>query len=139
VTVAHSVSSAVDVVLIDPPFEPITDYTDALDVAFGTFGTMQRKILTNDMRSVYFQSLAKHAFAQLSPAAMRRLVQEEPMFRTFFESLPATDLRYVRPKSTLPLGTGAFSDEEGIGKAYRIGWEDAQAGFTPYNWRTFDA
>jgi predicted acylesterase/phospholipase RssA len=139
VTVAHSVSAAVDVVLIDPPFEPITDYTDALAVALGTFGTMQRKILTNDMRSVYFQSLAKHAFTQLSPSAMRNLTQEEPMFRTLFDSLPATDLRYVRPKSTLPVGTGAFSDEEGIGKAYRIGWEDAQAGFTPYDWRTFDA
>jgi len=139
VSVAHSVSAAVDVVLMDPPFEPISDYTDAIAVGFGTFGTMQQKILTNDMRSVYFQSVAKRALAKLPPSVMRSFTLEDPLFQTFIETLPSTELSYVRPKSTLPVGAGAFSDEEGLGKAYRIGWEDAQAGFTPYNWRTFDA
>jgi len=139
VTVAHSVAATVDVILMDPPFEPLGDYTDAIAIGFATFGTMQRKILTTDMRSVYFQSVAKRALAKLPPSATLSFTQEEPMFRTFLESLPATDLFYIRPKSTLPLGAGAFDDEEGIGKAYRIGWEDVQAGFTPYNWRTFNA
>ncbi len=139
VTVAHSLSGAVDVVLMDPPFEPISDYTDAIAVGFGTFGTMQRKILANDMRSVYFQSVAKRLFAQLPQSAMSSFVQEEPQLRAFVEALPMTDLSFIRPKATLPLGAGAFNDQEGIGKAYRIGWEDVQAGFTPYNWRTFDA
>jgi hypothetical protein len=44
----------------------------------------------------------------------------------------------MRPKETLPLGAGAFDDEEGIGKAYRIGWYDAFRGFTAYDWKTFD-
>ena len=35
------------------------------------------------------------------------------------------------------MGVVGFSDEEGIGKAYRIGWEDTGRGFTRYDWKTF--
>jgi hypothetical protein len=31
-----------------------------------------------------------------------------------------------------------FHDEQSIGAAYRIGWEDAARGFTPYDWQTFE-
>jgi hypothetical protein len=53
-------------------------------------------------------------------------------------AVPATDLRYIRPDTTLPLGVVGFGDQVGIGKAYRIGWEDvAQRDFKAYDWRTF--
>jgi hypothetical protein len=54
------------------------------------------------------------------------------------QSVPETDLRYIRPKETLPVSVIGFSDEVGIGKAYRTGWEDiVDRGFSPYDWQTF--
>ncbi len=133
---AHSVASAVDVILMDPPFEPIAEYQDAVTIGFGVFGTMQRKILVTDMRNVYFQSVAKDALAHTNIAAVRS--EHQRLLASFMASSVATDLFFMRPKEVLPLGTGAFNDQEGIGKAYRIGWDDAFAGFTPYDWETFD-
>ncbi len=139
VSFAHAVASAADVVLMDPPFEPVSDYTDAIAIGFGVFGTMQRKILATDMRSVYFQSVAKRAFARMPPARAILGGEHQQLLDAFMASSLATDLFFMRPKDTLPLGAGAFEDEKGIGEAYRIGWEDALVGFTPYDWKTFDA
>jgi predicted acylesterase/phospholipase RssA len=139
VSFAHAVASAADVVLMDPPFEPVTDYTDAVAVGFGMFGTMQRKILATDMRGVYFQSIAKRAFAHMPPTSALPDDEHQRLLASFMASSVATDLFFVRPKNTLPLGAGAFQDEKGIGEAYRIGWDDAFAGFTAYDWKTFDA
>jgi predicted acylesterase/phospholipase RssA len=134
VSFAHAVASAADVILMDPPFEPVTDYTDAVTIGFGVFGTMQRKILATDMRNVYFQSVAKNAFARVTDRRAMPNAEHERELASFM----ATDLFFMRPKETLPLGAGAFDDEEGIGKAYRIGWYDAFRGFTAYDWKTFD-
>ena len=138
VSIAHSVAAVADVVLMNPPFEPETDYADAIAIAFGAFGTMQRKILVNEVRNTYFQSMSKRAFAGLPEAAAALVAEEQPLLASLMASVHATDLFYMRPKETLPLGAGAFNDEKGIGKAYRIGWEDALRGFTPYDWRMFD-
>jgi predicted acylesterase/phospholipase RssA len=138
VSFAHAVASAADVILMDPPFEPVTDYEDAAGIGFGVFGTMQRKILVTDMRNVYFQSLAKRAFASNPNTVVMANAKEQQLFDSFMASSLATDLFFMRPKETLPLGAGAFDDEEGIGKAYRIGWYDAFRGFTAYDWKTFD-
>jgi predicted acylesterase/phospholipase RssA len=138
VSFAHAVASAADVILMDPPFEPVTDYTDAVTIGFGVFGTMQRKILATDMRNVYFQSVAKNAFARVTDRRAMPNAEHERELASFMASSVATDLFFMRPKETLPLGAGAFDDEEGIGKAYRIGWYDAFRGFTAYDWKTFD-
>jgi len=135
VAIAHAVSKAADVVLLDPPFESEGSLDDAIGVAMGAFGTMQRKILEVEMRNVYFQSRAKRAFERIGPNA---LGEDADLLRRFLESVPATDLAYIRPKAVLPLGVGSFDDEVGIGKAFRIGWEDAAGGFTAYTWETFE-
>lgn len=138
VSFAHAVASAADVILMDPPFEPVADYVDAVTIGFGVFGTMQRKILATDMRNVYFQSVAKGALAQIPKGSTMSNAAHQRELASFMASSVATDLLFMRPKKTLPLGAGAFDDEKGIGEAYRIGWDDAFVGFTPYDWKTFD-
>lgn len=137
VGIAHAVSKGADVVLLDPPFEPDTGYADAVEIAFGVFGTMQRKILENEMRNAYFQSVGKSAFTRLAPQEIARATQGSPLLAKLMGTIPVTDLRYIRPEKVLPLGVGGFNDWLGIGKAYRIGWEDMGRGFTPYDWETF--
>jgi len=137
VAIAHAVANAADVVLLDPPFEAEEDYKDAIEIAFGAYGTMQRKILEGEMRNAYFQSLGRRALGRLTPAEVERASNGDGALGAFMQTVPATELRYVRPEKTLPVGVVGFSDEEGIGKAYRIGWEDAGRGFSRYDWKTF--
>jgi predicted acylesterase/phospholipase RssA len=137
VGIAHAVSKAADVVLMDPRFEPETNYQDAIGIAYGVFGTMQRKILEVEMRTAYFQSIGKRAFQRLTPEARARATQGNSQLAPFLESIPETDLWYIRPQEKLPLSVVGFNDEVGIGKAYRIGWEDRSRGFTQYDWRSF--
>lgn len=137
VAIAHALASAADVILLDPPLEPQETYRDAVEIAFAAFGTMQRKILEGEMRNAYLQTLGKRALANLSPADIARASNGDEVFDQFIWAVPATDLRYVRPAEVLPLGVAAFDDETGIGKAYRLGWEDIAHGFTPYDWQTF--
>lgn len=138
VGIAHAVASAADVVLLDPALDPDENYTDAVQIAFGVFGTMQRKILEVEMRNTYFQSLGKRALTTLSPAEFDRATQTMGRSGELMQSLPETTLRYIRPEKVLPLGVASFEDQVGIGKAYRIGWEDVTLrGFANYDWQTF--
>jgi predicted acylesterase/phospholipase RssA len=137
VGIAHAISRRADVVLLDPPFEPETQYTDAVEVAFGAYGTMQRKILESEMRSAYFESAGERAFARLGTQDAVKAAQGDSDLATLIETSHTIDLRYLRPAKELPLGVVAFNDEVGIYDAYRVGWEDAARGFTPYKWETF--
>lgn len=137
VGIAHAVANSADVVLLDPPFEPQTDYRDAVEIAFGAYATMQRKIVEEEMRNAYFQSVGKRTFGRLTPTEIARATQGNGPLVQFMRAIPATQLRYIRPQKALPLGVVSFSDEAGIGEAYRIGWEDLARGFTSYDWRTF--
>ena len=138
VGIAHSIATAADVVLLDPELAGDETYKNAIEIAFGVFGTMQRKILEVEMRNTYFQSLGKRAFTSLSPEQLDRTSRKLGQVATFMKAVPETALRYIRPEKTLPLGVAGFNDEVGIGMAYRIGWEDAVGrGFAPYDWETF--
>jgi predicted acylesterase/phospholipase RssA len=138
VAIAHALANSADVVLLDPPFEPEEDYRDAVEIAFGAYGTMQRKILESEMRNAYFQSLGRRALGRLTPAEIGRATKNDELLANFVQSIHATELRYVRPQKTLPVGVVGFEDVAGIGNAYRVGWEDAGRGFTRYDWRTFE-
>jgi predicted acylesterase/phospholipase RssA len=138
VGIAHAISRAADVVLLDPPFQPDTDYKDALEIGYGVFGTMQRKILEVEMRNAYFQSMGKRAFARLTGTELARSTGGMQLVAKYMQSITETDLRYIRPEKALPLSVIGFDDEVGIGQAYRIGWEDAvNRGFSTYDWQTF--
>lgn len=138
VGIAHAVASAADVVLLDPELDADETYKNAIEIAFGVFGTMQRKILEVEMRNTYFQSLGKRAITTLPPDQLALTTQAMGRSAELMRVLPETALRYIRPAKVLPLSVAGFNDEVGIGKAYRIGWEDATSrGFSPYDWQTF--
>ena len=138
VGIAHALAQGADVMLLDPPFEPDTTYDNAVEVVFAVYGTMQRKILETEMRNAYFQSIGKRTFTELGPAEVARAERENPALGKLMEAVPITSLRYMRPEKVLPLGVVDFNDEQSIGAAYRIGWEDTARGFTPYDWQTFE-
>lgn len=138
VGIAHAVSSAADVIFLDPPFEPDTSYDDAVEVVFAVYGTMQRKILETEMRNAYFQSVGKRTFSELQPQEAARAERDNPTLAKLMRTVPITSLRYVRPDKVLPLGVVAFDDDLSIDAAYRIGWQDAGRGFIPYDWQTFE-
>lgn len=138
VGIAHAVASAADVVLLDPELDAGEGYKDAVEIAFGVFGTMQRKILEVEMRNTYFQSAGKRALSSLTPLERGRAVEVLGSTGGYMQSLIETSLRYIRPQNVLPLSVAGFNDEVGIGKAYRVGWEDATLrGFKDYDWQTF--
>ncbi len=138
VGIAHAISKRADVVLLDPPFEPNTDYSDAVEVAFGVYGTMQRKIMESEMRNAYFQAAGERAVARLAPRDLATVLQDSSELANLMKTLPITDLRYIRPEKELPVSVAGFNDSVGIGEAYRIGWEDMGRGFKPYDWETFE-
>jgi predicted acylesterase/phospholipase RssA len=138
VGIAHALSKSADVMFLDPPFEPDTDLENAVEIAFSVYGTMQRKILEVEMRNVYFQSLNKREFNRFTREEIAGATQNNSLFTRFMQALSVTDLRYVRPETVLPVGVAGFDDAVGIGKAYRVGWEDVGRGFTPYDWSTFE-
>ena len=138
VGIAHSIANGADVVLLDPELDSGEGYKDAVEIAFGVFGTMQRKILEVEMRNTYFQSISKRALTTLTPKEQGRTAQALGPTAEFMQSVVETSLRYIRPQNVLPLSVAGFNDEVGIGKAYRIGWEDAtMRGFKDYDWQTF--
>jgi predicted acylesterase/phospholipase RssA len=138
VGIAHATSKQADVVLLDPPFEPDTDYADAVEISFGVYGTMQRKIMESEMRNAYFQSAGRRALARITPRDLVAATQGDLRLAKLMRSLPVTDLRYIRPEKELPVSVAGFNDGLGIYKAYRIGWEDSGRGFQPYDWETFE-
>ena len=136
--IAHAVSSAADVVLLDPPFEPDEDTADAVGIAYSIFGTMQRKIFEVEMRNVYFQSLAKRAFSRLRGDQVAIATSGSDMLGKFMQVLPVTDLRYIRPEKVLAVPVAGFDDQKGINEAFSTGWTDLGRGFVPYDWLTFE-
>jgi predicted acylesterase/phospholipase RssA len=137
VGVAHAISRGADVVFLDPPFQPETTYASAIEVAFGGYGTMQKKILETEMRNAFVQSMGKRAFDSVAPQDAMEITRGNPMLAELMRAIPETSLQYIRPKDVLPVSVVGFNDEEGIGKAYRIGWEDAAEGFIKYDWTAF--
>lgn len=138
VGIAHAVSSGADVVLLDPPFEGDTSYANAVEVIFGAYGTMQRKLIETEMRNAYFQSEGKRVFTGLTPQEVARAAPNDSALAKLMNTVPETALRYIRPEEVLPLGVVSFDDEVSIGKAYRIGWQDGVRGFRTYDWQTFE-
>ncbi|HTX57334.1 MAG TPA: patatin-like phospholipase family protein [Candidatus Acidoferrales bacterium] len=54
IAAARAAALRLDVVLLDPPLQP-THYHNALEIGFGVFGAMQRRILTGDMLAAYLE------------------------------------------------------------------------------------
>jgi hypothetical protein len=118
VSIARSVASNVDVILVDAKSGRM-DYPNALSVAFGAYATMQRDIVETAMRDIYFQTL-----------------EERSRARTI-EDLPASRIRYVRPGKLLAPDVLAFGEQSVLDGMFALGEQAAQSGFSPYDWQTF--
>jgi len=120
---ARAAAMRIDVVLMDPPLQR-TDYHNALEVGFGTFGAMQRRILEADMRAAYLETLGKRAIQTANTPQMRALAA----------ALYDSDIYQIQPMDELPVGVIGFDDRENIYKTFKIGFEDARRGFAPYTY-----
>ncbi len=123
VAAARAAATRVDVVLLDPPFQA-THYQNALEVGIGTFGAMQRRILEADMRAAYLETFGKRAIGE------RNSAEESLLASVLYES----DIYQLQPQDELPVGVVGFDDRDNIYKTFKIGFEDAARGFTPYHY-----
>jgi predicted acylesterase/phospholipase RssA len=120
---ARAAATRIDVVLLDPPLQK-TDYRNALEVGFGVFGAMQRRILEADLRAAYLETFGKRAIQSVN-AAQARL---------FAAALYDSDIYQMQPEDELPVGVVGFDDRDNIYKTFKIGFEDARRGFVPYRY-----
>jgi len=120
---ARAAATRIDVVLLDPPFQK-TDYHNALEVGFGTFGAMQRRILVADLRAAYLETLGKRAIESVNTLQARALAA----------SLYDSAIFQIQPMDELPVGVIGFDDRDNIYKTFKLGFEDARRGFVPYNY-----
>jgi predicted acylesterase/phospholipase RssA len=137
VSIARTVAKGVDIILLDPKLE-VENLPSAVDVGLSSFGTMQRKLLESELRQTYFQSLAKRGIDRLGPSAVAQLANYDPLLATFLADLPVTELAYLRPKNELAVRVGGFDDQVLIDEAFQLGVDDADRGFKPYDYDTFE-
>lgn len=135
VDVARALALRIDAILLNPAFQAAT-YRSGLEIAEGTFDTMQRRLMENSLRSAYFESFALRALRQLPPdfnagtAAQAGIGLSD--LRAIEDSLTETALYVMRPERTLPAKLFGFDDAPAIGATYRLGEAAGQAGFVRY-------
>jgi predicted acylesterase/phospholipase RssA len=138
--VARAFAANVDVVLMDPKFEPET-YKNAMEVGIGVFGTMQQRILDSDVRAALFESYGKQALDVLTPADVRRLTHgsstEYSAYESFANSIYASTFYVKRPDKTLPVSVVGFNDLQGLTAAYNVGMQAGRTPFAKYDSNTF--
>jgi predicted acylesterase/phospholipase RssA len=122
VGMARAAAHAIDVVFMDPVIESFT-YNNALDVTFGVFGAMQRRILEADLRAAFLETFGKRAFGTDIPTTLQS---------QFAETLYDVDIATIRPKDELPVDVNGFDDQPRIVQTYEIGRADGLRGFSEY-------
>ena len=135
--VARAFASRVDVVLMDPPAQPET-YHDMVGIGLGVFGTMEARILIADVRAAAFETFGKRALDSL-PASVLNGISLGPdtdraAFRTFLNSMYATDFFIKRPANILPVKVIGFNDFHDLLDTWNIGLHDAQTAFLAFKY-----
>ncbi len=125
VGVARAAARRIDVVLLDPPLQS-THYNSALEVGFGVFGAMQRRILEADLRAAYLETFGKRAIGRATT----------PQMRLFAATLFDSDIYQIQPVEELPVGVVGFDDRENLYKTFKAGFAAASRGFVPYAYGT---
>jgi predicted acylesterase/phospholipase RssA len=131
--VARAFAANVDVVLMDPKFEPEI-YKNAMEIGIGVFGTMQQRILESDVRAAFFETFGKRALDGLSPKEIAAIAHGSPekaaQLQTFVNALYASSFFVKRPDTTLPVEVVGFNDVPGLAATYDRG---VTAGATPFD------
>jgi len=137
--VARAFAANVDVVLMDPVFEPEV-YKNAMDVGIGVFGTMQQRILDSDIRAAFFETFGKQALGALPKSAIQGLTGSSAKyaaFENFLNSLYATTFYVKRPDKVLPVEVVGFNDLPGLDATYAVGMQAGQTPFDKYEYSAF--
>lgn len=139
--VASALSNAVDVVLLSPPNEKET-YHNIIDIVSGTFGTMQRRIMYDALRTAGMQVLLFRTIRNMSAADLRGLgiaSEYDPAeIPRLAELLGNTKFFVLRPRKALPGTVLGFDDGDSIQQNYQLGVNDAAGGFSPLTYAMLD-
>lgn len=138
--VARTAARNVQVVLLDPPYESET-YGNAVEIAYGVYGTMQRRLLENDIRAAFLQSIGERQIAHIARATAGSTLSSSDVaaLESFVKDSGDTHISYIRPREVLPLSVGSFHDGAHIAEAMELGANAARGGFTPYTIADFFA
>ncbi|HMD01543.1 MAG TPA: patatin-like phospholipase family protein, partial [Candidatus Baltobacteraceae bacterium] len=136
IAVAHALSSAVDTVILGPPFKGAT-YRDASEVTEASFETMQRVMMYDALRAAYIETLLLNTLSATTPAfradmARARGLSPEQL-DAFIALLSDTSYHVLRPQNELPVSIFGFSDAKELADTYQTGVSDGSSGFTPFN------
>ena len=125
ISAARVGASALDVIFLDPVVDAY-EYGNIVEIATGVFGAMQRRILDADIRAAYLETLGKRALVRSFDTSLQ----------TIASNLFDVDIFTIRPKKELPVAVIGFDDADGIFSTYKLGFNDAAAGFVPFELTT---
>lgn len=124
INVARAAAANVDIVMLDPKFQNVDTYKNAVEVGLGVWGAMQRRILEADVKSAFLESYGKRLALQAP--------NPTPEVRQLSATLFASNFFFIRPAKELPVSVGGFDDAENIFATFKLGFEDIRTGFAPY-------
>ena len=107
-------------------------------IGLGVFGTMEARILIADVRAAAFETFGKRALSSLPQSVLDGISlgpdTDRAAFRSFLNSMYATDFFIKRPASVLPVKVVRFNDFHYLLDTWNIGLRDAQTAFLPFKY-----
>jgi predicted acylesterase/phospholipase RssA len=132
IAVARALSSAVDAVLLSPPFKR-QEYYNMFGTALGSFDTMQRRIMYDAVRQAVLETFLFRAIKLMPSDAATKLATEhgyDPTEAMQFATLLAdADYFVLQPAEPLPASLLGFDDGKSIDATYQLGKAAGKAGF----------
>jgi predicted acylesterase/phospholipase RssA len=138
IAVARAMSSAVDTILLAPPFKG-TVYKDAFGIANGSFDTVQRALMEGAVRNAYLETFLLRALRNdPNPDWLKGIAAAQGYnideLLAFANLLSDTDFFIMQPVEPLPVTLFGFNDATAIAKTYATGEADGVKGFQPFNY-----
>ncbi len=139
IAVARALSNDVDAVLLSPPLQRET-YDNIVDVTSGSFGTMQRRMMYDAIRTAELESLLYQTAKYIPDPEFARMTAERgldpSMIRAFSDLLYNTSYYILRPEKPLPATLLGFDDAKAISSTYELGVQAGLSGFKAFDLRT---
>ncbi len=136
VRIGRALSSAVDAVLLSPPFKREV-YNNMIEVAAGSFNTMQRRLMYDALREVALETVLLGAVDTMPDAQLENIARMRNTtgaeIRQLASLLTNTTYFVLQPKAALPATLFGFNDAGSINDTYQLGQKDATAGFQPFD------
>jgi predicted acylesterase/phospholipase RssA len=136
IRIASAIALRIDAVLLNPAFQA-DRVTNAVQVAAGSFDTMQRRLMENALRSAYVESFTLRALQHLPDSFIQQAAAATGVsvdhLLAVQRALYQTDLWVVRPQKALPVSIFGFSDEDALAATYDMGEADGTAGFSRFD------